>query len=325
MGIGVIQRYRGRLPLRPGGPVVTLGEGSTPLLEAPRLSERLGAEVWLKWEGGNPTGSFKDRGMTVAISQALDEGAKAVVCASTGNTAASAAAYAARAGISALILQPAGAVALGKLVQARALGARVLEVRGSFDQALSAALELADRRTHVLVNSLNPYRLEGQKTAAFEIAEELGRPPDVLALPYGGGGNTCAYARGFAEAGEGMPRILAGEAAERATTAASAIRIAEPAHRENAERHIGESGGAVVSLSDEEILGWWRALAELEGVFCEPSSAAGVAAVAREQPAGRVVCVITGHGLKDPEAAAGAAPEPVQVDPDPDAIAAAAG
>jgi threonine synthase len=319
-------RYRDRLPLGDATPVISLGEGSTPLLRAPRLSERLGVELWLKWEGANPTGSFKDRGMTVAVSKALEEGAKAVVCASTGNTAASAAAYAARAGIPALILQPADAVALGKVAQARALGARLLEVRGSFEDALDAARELARRGTHALVNSLNPNRLEGQKTAAFELADELGGPPDVLALPYGGGGNTCAYALGFAELGAGMPRLLAGEAARRAETVASAIRILDPAHGAEAERAIASSGGAVASLSDEEILAAWRDLARLEGVFCEPASAAGVAALAKErpEPGARAVCVITGHGLKDPEAATRLSPPPVAVEPDPDAIAKAA-
>jgi threonine synthase len=319
-------RYRDRLPLGDATAVVSLGEGSTPLLPAPRLSERLGVELWLKWEGSNPTGSFKDRGMTVAVSMALEEGAEAVVCASTGNTAASAAAYAARAGIPAVILQPAGAVALGKVAQARALGARLLEVRGSFEDALDAARELARRGTHALVNSLNPHRLEGQKTAAFELADELGGPPDVLALPYGGGGNTRAYALGFEELGAGLPRLLAGEAAGRADTVATAIRIVEPAHRVEAEAAISSSGGAVVSLSDEEILAAWRDLAHLEGVFCEPSSAAGIAALAKERPdAGtRAVCVITGHGLKDPEAATRLSPPPVAVDPDPDAIAKAA-
>jgi threonine synthase len=316
-------RYRDRLPLGDATPVVSLGEGSTPLLPAPRLSERLGVELWLKWEGANPTGSFKDRGMTVAVSKALEEGAEAVVCASTGNTAASAAAYAARAGIRAVILQPAGAVALGKVAQACALGARLLEVRGSFEVALDAARELARRGTHVLVNSLNPYRLEGQKTAAFELADELGGAPEVLALPYGGGGNTCAYALGFEELGAGLPGLLAGEAAGRAETLASAIRIVDPAHRAEA---IASSGGAVVSLSDEEILAAWRDLARLEGVFCEPSSAAGVAALAKERPGpgARAVCVITGHGLKDPEAATRLSPPPIFVDPDPDAIAEAA-
>lgn len=321
------ERYRDRLPLDSGWPVVSLGEGSTPLIPAPRISARLGVEVHLKLESANPTGSFKDRGMTIAVSQALADGARAVICASTGNTAASAAAYAARAGIPAVILQPEGAVALGKLMQARAVGARVLEVRGTFDQALAAARELGERGTHVLVNSVNPYRIQGQKTAAFELAEALGGPPDVLALPYGGGGNTRAYALGFEEWGEAMPRIIAGEAAERATTLASAIRIAEPVHRAEAEAAITASGGSVVSLTDDELLAAWRELAEREGVFCEPSSAAGVAALARVElePGSRVVCVITGHGLKDPAAVERATVAPLQVDPDPDAIAAAAG
>jgi threonine synthase len=323
--IPLAERYRDRLPLTAATPVVTLGEGSTPLVRAERLGERAGCELWLKWEGANPTGSFKDRGMTVAVSKALEEGAGAVVCASTGNTAASAAAYAARAGLPCLILQPAGAVALGKVAQARALGARILAVRGSFEEALAAARELAARGTHVLVNSLNPYRLEGQKTAAFELLEELGGAPEVLALPYGGGGNTCAYARGFTEAGEGMPRLLAGEAAGRAHTVATAIRIPEPVHRAEAEAAVEASRGAVVALDDGEILAAWRDLARQEGVFCEPSSAAGVAAVLRQPPRSeRVVCVVTGHGLKDPEAVDRHAEPPLEVEPDPDAIAEAA-
>jgi threonine synthase len=319
------ERYRDRLPLSEATPVVTLGEGSTPLVRAERLGQRLGCELWLKWEGANPTGSFKDRGMTVALSKALEEGARAVVCASTGNTAASAAAYAARAGLPCLILQPAGAVALGKVAQARALGARILAVRGSFAEALDAARALTERGTHVLVNSLNPYRLEGQKTASFELVEELGGPPNVLALPYGGGGNTCAYARGFHEAGAGMPRILAGEAARRADTVATAIRISEPVHRAEAEQAVAESGGAVVPLADSELIGAWQELARAEGVFCEPSSAAGLAALVRNPPrAARVVCVVTGHGLKDPEAVDMHSEPLVEVDADPDAIAEAA-
>ncbi len=234
--VGVIERFRDRLPLAPGGAVVAMGEGSTPLVPAPRISERLGVEVLLKLELTNPTGSFKDRGMTVAVSQALVEGAEAVICASTGNTAASAAAYAARAGIGCVILQPAGAVALGKLAQARAVGARVLEVRGSFDQALAAARELGRRGTHALVNSVNPYRIEGQKTAAFEICEELGGPPDVLALPYGGGGNTVAYVRGFEEWGAGMPQIVAAQAAERARP--SRARSASPSPSTSSEVEV---------------------------------------------------------------------------------------
>ena len=321
----LLSRYRDRLPVTDATPIVSLGEGSTPLLAAPRLSERLGLELWLKCESANPTGSFKDRGMTVAVAKAVEEGAEAVVCASTGNTAASAAAYAARAGIRAAVLQPAGAVAAGKLAQARALGARVLDVRGSFDDALAAARELAARGSHALVNSLNRYRLEGQKTAAFELVEELGGAPDALALPYGGGGNLRAYGLGFAEAGAGMPRLVAGEAARRAETSASAIRIAEPAHREEAEAAVERSGGIVVPLEDPEIVTAWRDLARLEGVFCEPSSAAGLAALARADlaPGSRVVCVVTGHGLKDPEAAVRETEQPVQVEPEPEAIAGA--
>jgi threonine synthase len=294
----LIDRYRDWLPVGAATPVVTLGEGSTPLLPAPRLSERLGAEVWLKWEGANPTASFKDRGMTVAVSKAVEDGATAVVCASTGNTAASAAAYAARAGLRALIVHSEGAVALGKLAQARAVGAELIEVEGGFGEALDRAQELAARGGHVLVNSLNPHRLDGQKTAAFEIVEELGRPPDVLALPYGGGGNTCAYARGFAELGA-LPRLLACESADRPVTAASAIRIAEPVHRAEAEEHVRRSGGSVVHLPDAEILAAQREVGELEGVYCEAASAAGIAGVGRERPGGTVVCVLTGHGLKE--------------------------
>jgi len=320
----LIDRYRERLPVTEGTPVVSLGEGSTPLLRAPRISRRLGVDLHLKWEGANPTGSFKDRGMTVAISKALEDGAQTVICASTGNTAASAAAYAARAGIVAVVLQPEGAVSSGKEAQARALGARLLEVRGSFDEALSAARTLADRGTHVLVNSLNPDRLEGQKTAAFEIVEELGSTPDVLALPYGGGGNVTAYARGFAESG-GVPRLVAGEAAERNTTVASAIRIGAPAHAATAREAFHASGGGAVPLADEAILDAWRELARDEGIFCEPSSAAGLAALGSIdlEPGSVVVCVVTGHGLKDPDVAARLSPEPVAVDPDPDAIEAA--
>ena len=320
------ERYRDRLPLAAGTPVISLGEGSTPLLPAPRLGSRLGAELFLKWEGANPTGSFKDRGMTVAVSQALAEGARTVVCASTGNTAASAAAYAARAGLAALVLQPAGAVAAGKVAQALAAGARLVEVRGRFEQVLAAARSLAERGGHVLVNSLNPHRLEGQKTAAFEIVEELGGAPDVLALPYGGGGNLCAYARGFAEVGAAMPRLVAAEAARRADTVASAIRIPEPFHREEAEAAVRASDGSLVPLTDDEILAAWHDLAREEGIFCEPSSAAGIASLARERlPRGaRVVCVLTGHGLKDPATVQRVARTLPVADPDPDSIAEAA-
>jgi threonine synthase len=300
--VPLAERFRDRLPLAPGTTIVSLGEGSTPLLGAPRLSERIGAELWLKWEGANPTGSFKDRGMTVAVSKALADGAKSIVCASTGNTAASAAAYAARAGLDALILHPEGSVARGKVAQAMAVGAK-LSARPTFDEALADARELESEGTHVLVNSLNPLRIEGQKTAAFEIVEELGGAPDVLALPYGGGGNVCAYAIGFTEAGDRMPRLVAAEASERATTVASAIRISEPAHAEEAQQAVEDSRGDIVALSDSAILDAWRLLAREEGLFCEPSSAAGLAALLAEPPRdARVVCVITGHGLKDPDA-----------------------
>ena len=324
--VGVIERFRDRLPLAPGGGVVAMGEGSTPLVAAARISERLGVEVLLKLELTNPTGSFKDRGMTVAVSQALVEGAEAVICASTGNTAASAAAYAARAGIGCVILQPAGAVALGKLAQARAVGARVLEVHGSFDQALAAARELGRRGTHALVNSVNPYRIEGQKTAAFEVCEELGGPPDVLALPYGGGGNTVAYVRGFEEWGGGMPQVVAAQAADRGCTVASAIRIAEPAHQNEVEMAVARHGVEVVTLTDDAILAAWRELAEAEGVFCEPSSAASVAALGAvpQPPGSRCVCIVTGHGLKDAAIVESSTPPPVPVGPDPDEIAEAA-
>jgi threonine synthase len=319
----LLERYRDRLPVTEATPVVSLGEGSTPLLPAHRVSERLGVDVHLKWEGANPTGSFKDRGMTVAISRALERGAQVVICASTGNTAASAAAYATRAGLPAVVLQPAGAVATAKTAQARALGARVLDVRGTFDEALAAARALADRGTHVLVNSVNPDRVEGQKTAAFEIAEQLGGVPDVLALPYGGGGNLFAYRRGFAEAGGGTPRLVGGQAADRPGTVASAIRIAEPVHADEVAQAIEATDGSIVTLSDDEILAAWRELAHGEGLLCEPASAAGLAALAHValEPGSRVVCVITGHGLKDTETAARLSPPPTPVDADPDAIA----
>ncbi len=298
----MLERYRMSLPLSEETPLVTLGEGGTPLVRAARTSTRLGLDIWLKWEGANPTGSFKDRGMAVAVSKALEAGAPGVVCASTGNTAASAAAYAARAGIEAVVVHAAGAVAAGKVVQVQAAGARLLPVDGTFEDAFAAALELADREGFTFVNSTNPYRLEGQKTAAFEIVEQLGGTPDVLALPYGGGGNTAAYFKGFTELGEPLPRVVPVQAAERATTIASAIRITAPVHAHEVEEAVGRTGGEVVTVDDEEIVGAWRALAREEGLFCEPASAASVAGLAQaaavEQGA-RVVCVLTGHGLKD--------------------------
>jgi threonine synthase len=288
----------------PSTPIVTLGEGSTPLLRAERLSGRFGVELWVKWEAANPTGSFKDRGMAVAVAKAVEDGARGIVCASTGNTAASAAAYAARAGLEAVIVHAAAGPTGAKLAQARATGARLVEVEGSFDDAFARAEELADREGYAVVNSTNPNRLEGQKTAAFEILEELGSAPDLLALPYGGGGNTTAYARGFLEAGGTEPQLLPVEAEDRTATIASAIRIPTPVHRDQVEEALARCGGSVVSVTDAEILAAWRLLAREEGLFCEPAAAAPVAGLARGAvPTGaRVVCVLTGHGLKDPDA-----------------------
>ena len=283
---------------------MTLGEGSTPLLRAERLSAGAGVEVWLKCEGANPTGSFKDRGMALAVAKAVEAGARAIVCASTGNTAASAAAYAARAGIEAVIVHAAGGPASSKLAQVRATGARLVEVAGTFDDAFVAAEELAEREGVVVVNSTNPDRIEGQKTAAFEIIEQLGGPPDVLALPYGGGGNTVAYAKGFLEAGFPTLQIVPVQAADRATTGASAIRIPTPVHRAEVDDALSRWEGAVVSATDDEIAAAWRSLAQKEGVFCEPASAAALAGVDLTSFAAgsRVVLVLTGHGLKDPDA-----------------------
>jgi threonine synthase len=297
----MLERYRMSLPLSAGTPLVTLGEGNTPLVRAERLSDRLGLDVWLKWEGANPTGSFKDRGMAVAVSKALEEGAPGVVCASTGNTAASAAAYAARAGLEAVVVHAAGAVAAGKLVQVRAAGARLQPVDGSFEDAFAAALRLAENEGYTFVNSTNPHRLEGQKTAAFEITEQLGAPPDVLVLPYGGGGNTAAYFKGFTELGEPLPRIVPVQAAARGTTVASAIRIGDPVHAHEVAEAVTRTGGEVLTVDDAEIVEAWRALARGEGLFCEPASAASVAGLPRAgvEAGARVVCVLTGHGLKD--------------------------
>jgi threonine synthase len=283
---------------------VTLGEGSTPLLRAERLSAAPGVEVWLKCEGVNPTGSFKDRGMTLAVAKAVEAGARAIVCASTGNTAASAAAYAARAGIEAVVVHAAGGPASSKLAQVRAAGARLVEVAGTFDDAFAAAEELAKREGAVVVNSTNPDRIEGQKTAALEILEQLGGPPSLLALPYGGGGNTVAYAKGFLDAGFPALEIVPVEAAERGTTNASAIRIPTPVHRAEVDEALARSGGAVVSVTDEEIAVAWRSLARQEGIFCEPASAAALAGVdlSRFVEGTRIVLVLTGHGLKDPSA-----------------------
>lgn len=280
---------------------LTLGEGHTPLVRAPRLSEELGLDLWLKCEHLNPTGSFKDRGMAVAVERAADRGARAVVCASTGNTAASAAAYAARAGLQAVVLTPAGATASAKRAQARAAGAHALEVRGTFDDALRLCRELGEQDGYVLVNSLNPDRIAGQRSVVGEVVDQLGRDPGTIALPYGGGGNVTAVAAGCDEAGL-QPAIVVGEAAERPTTFASAIRIGAPAHRERVDRLLADGRLTAVQLSEDELRAAWSRLARLEGVFCEPASAAGLAALGKLGVRGTAVCIVTGHGLKDADA-----------------------
>ena len=285
---GLIERYRERLPIGPDDPVVTLDEGATPLLPAPVVSERVGARVFLKIEGANPTGSFKDRGMTVAVSRAVADGAEAVICASTGNTAASASAYAARAGLRGAVIVPEGKIAIGKLAQALMHGARVIALRGNFDDALRIVRELAERHPIELVNSVNPHRIEGQKTAAFEVCDELGGPPDVLAIPVGNAGNVTAYRRGFDEYADAMPMLLGFQAAgaaplvlghpvEAPETVASAIRIGNPARWEEAMDAVTSSRGRIAAVEDEQILDAYRLLASGEGVFCEPASAASVA------------------------------------------------
>ena len=313
---GLIERFRDRLPFEQGDPVVSIGEGSTPLVHAPHLSERVGAEVWLKLEGANPTGSFKDRGMTCAVSAAVREGAEAVICASTGNTAASAAAYAAKAGLTGAVIVPEGKIATGKLAQALMHGARVIALRGNFDQALELVRALVKRHPIALVNSVNPFRLEGQKTASFELLEDLGGDgPDLLCIPVGNAGNVTAYWKGFQEAGV-APRLFGFQAAgaaplvhgapvEKPETVASAIRIGNPARWEEAMGAFTGSRGEVRAVTDEEILDAYRYLAAREGVFCEPASASSVAGLLRYGAAGadRVACVLTGHGLKDPQTA----------------------
>jgi threonine synthase len=307
-------------------PLVTLHEGDTPLVPAPALSERIGCEVWLKLEGANPTGSFKDRGMTVAVSAAVAEGAKAIVCASTGNTAASAAAYAARAGLRGAVIVPEGKIATGKLAQALMHGARVVALKGNFDEALRIVRELVDRHPLALVNSINDYRLEGQKTAAFEVCDELGEAPDVLCIPVGNAGNISSWWRGFREyevaprlhgyQAEGAAPLVRGEEVEHPETVASAIRIGNPARWEEAMDAVTSSRGEIRAVSDKEILDAYSFLGAREGVFCEPASAASVAGLIRYGAEGRVVCALTGHGLKDPttalDRAAGVIPcEPV--------------
>ncbi|MEY9864086.1 threonine synthase [Catenulispora sp. GAS73] len=327
---GVIEEYRQWLPVDAGTPVITLGEGGTPLLPAPRLSALTGCEVFVKVEGMNPTGSFKDRGMTTAISLAKQAGAEAVVCASTGNTSSSAAAYAVRGGLKPVVLVPAGKIALGKLAQALAHGATQLPVEGNFDDCLRLARELAAKYPVALVNSVNPVRLQGQKTAAFEVVDVLGDAPDIHALPVGNAGNISAYWLGYQEyAKEGQasrtPRMFGFQAAGAAPlvhgapvefpdTIASAIRIGNPASWDLAVAAREDSTGVIEAVTDEEILAAHRVLSAEEGVFVEPASAAGVAGIlkmAREgrlEAGKRIVVTVTGHGLKDPEWAVKAAP-----------------
>ena len=320
---GVIKKYRKWLPEIPDHAVSTLGEGDTPLIHAPRLSERVGADVHLKFEGMNPTASFKDRGMTVAMSRAVAEGNTACVCASTGNTAAAASAYAARAGLKCFVMVPVGKIALGKAVQVLAHGAEIVQIEGNFDAALKLSQKaVAEMDDVALVNSVNPDRIQGQKTSAFEICEVLGAPPDALALPVGNAGNITAYWKGFTEwrdAGladkvpkmlgfqaEGSAPLVTGHDFENPETVASAIRIGAPASKDGALNAMNESGGLIESVTDEEILDAQSLLASEEGVFCEPASAAGIAGLlklAREGrgPEGTVISVLTGHGLKDPD------------------------
>jgi threonine synthase len=344
---GLIEEYRDRLPVTSDTPVVTLREGATPLVPAPVLSELTGCDVHLKVEGANPTGSFKDRGMTMAISKALEEGSKAVICASTGNTSASAAAYAARGGMTCAVLVPNGKIAMGKLAQALVHGARLLQVEGNFDDCLDLCRVLSTDYPVSLVNSVNPFRIEGQKTAAFEVCDVLGDAPDVHCLPVGNAGNITAYWKGYGEyAADGTtssrPRMLGFQAAGAAPivngaavrspqTIATAIRIGNPASWQQALDARDESGGDIASVTDRQILSAYRLLAQREAVFVEPASAASVAGLLQARAAGlvsageRVVCTVTGNGLKDPEWAISGAPKPVVVAATAEAAAAALG
>jgi threonine synthase len=342
---GVIEEFRDRLPVTAGTPVVSLREGGTPLVPAPKLSAMTGCEVHLKIEGLNPTGSFKDRGMTLAISKAAEEGSKAVICASTGNTSASAAAYAVRAGMICAVLVPTGKIAMGKLAQALVHGARLLQVEGNFDDCLNLARDLADHHPVSLVNSVNKFRIEGQKTASFEVCDALGDAPDVHCLPVGNAGNITAYWKGYGEyaadgttskrpvmrgfQAAGSAPIVNGAPVLNPSTIATAIRIGNPASWQQALAARDESGGAIEAVTDRDILAAYRLLAREEGVFVEPASAASVAGLLQAQRDGslasgqRVVCTVTGNGLKDPEWAIAGAPAPVTIPADVDAAAAA--
>jgi threonine synthase len=339
---GIIEEYRDRLPVSEDTPVVTLREGGTPLIRSEPLSSETGCEVWLKYDGANPTGSFKDRGMTLAISKAKQERAKAVVCASTGNTSAAAAAYAAKAGMTCAVLVPKGKVALGKLAATLVHGAKMLEVDGNFDASLDVARDLADRYPVTLVNSVNPYRLEGQKTAAFEICDALGRAPDLHCVPVGNAGNISSHWLGYSEylrdgviaeppqlfgfQAAGAAPIVRGEPVPDPQTIATAIRIGNPASWEKAIAAATASEGAIAAVTDRQILAAYRRVAH-EGLFVEPASAASVAGMLQLHDEGRlpanatVVCILTGHGLKDTEWAIAGAARPVTVAADAEAVA----
>jgi len=320
---GIVEEYREFLPVTEKTPVVSLQEGNTPLIFAPNLSDMVGAEVYLKFEGANPTGSFKDRGMAMAMSKAREDGAEVVTCASTGNTSASAAAYAARCGMRCVVLIPEGKIALGKLAQALIYGAQVLAVDGNFDEALTIVRNTTSRYPVTLVNSINPFRIEGQKTGAFEICDRLGRAPDYLAIPVGNAGNITAYWKGFCEyherglvgnrprmlgfQAEGAAPIVRGEVVPNPETVATAIRIGNPASWKQAVKAYQDSGGSISMVTDEEILEAYRLVARKEGLFVEPASAASVAGILKLSKTGqfkpddKIVCINTGHGLKDPD------------------------
>ena len=346
---GIIDKYRKFLPVTEKTPVVTLNEGNTPLVESRALSKLVGSgvKIFFKYEGLNPTGSFKDRGMTVAISKALEEGSKVVMCASTGNTSASAAAYAARAKMECVVLIPEGAIALGKLAQAMIHGAKVLAIKGNFDDALNIVRYITSNYPITLVNSINPYRIEGQKTGSFEICDQLGRAPDYHAIPVGNAGNITAYWKGYREFKDNklidkLPKMVGFQAAgsapivenkiiENPKTIATAIKIGNPASWKSAVAARDESGGIIESVSDEEILYAYQFLASEEGVFVEPASAASVAGVIKKSKQGyfqknaTIVCVLTGHGLKDPDRAIATIAKPKVVASDKEVILAEIG
>jgi threonine synthase len=331
---GIIEEYRDRMPVGDDTPVVTLREGGTPLIVSDQLSELTGCEVHLKFDGANPTGSFKDRGMTMAITKAVEKGAEAVICASTGNTSAAAAAYAGKAGLTCGVIIPKGKIAMGKLAQALVHGAKVIQIEGNFDQALTLCRELADRFPVELVNSVNPYRIDGQRTGAWEIVDQLGRAPDVHVMPVGNAGNITAYWRGYREyltdgvvdalpvmrgyQAAGAAPIVLGHPVEKPQTIATAIRIGNPASWQQAVAAADESHGSIRAVTDREIIGAFRLLAR-QGVFAEMASASSVAGLLQLHEAGElergatVVCVLTGHGLKDPEWAIAGAAEPVTI------------